>query len=86
MLIEFPKINGDLYPDPNTPAYMLPRYWSRVLPELKHPGEQFQDFTERLHEEYRIRILTGTNFLGITGVDIDEAMLTVILLKYPPRL
>jgi hypothetical protein len=84
VLIEFPIASGSLVSPPGTPAYMLPRYWSRVLPELKKPGEHFNDFTERLHEEWNIRILTGTNFLGISGVDIDDAMLTALLLKYPP--
>ncbi len=84
MLIEFPIATGNFTIDPEIPKYKLPRYWSMVLPELKKPDEQFQDFTERLHEEYSIRILTGSNFLGITGVDIDDAMLTAILLKFPP--
>jgi hypothetical protein len=89
MIITFNKAANDFFkgefsPPYNVAPYTKAKYWSRVLPELKKPGEDYKDFLQRLEDEWKLRILSGPNFLGLTGVDIDEASLTALLIKYPP--
>lgn len=68
-------------------VYESPMYWSMVLRRMRGTNETFVDFYKRIETEWSLTIIQR-DFDGsgvIAGVEVEESMLTAILLKYPPK-
>jgi homoserine trans-succinylase len=85
MKITFGIEGGDWYT--GKPIVRLPyenvNYWSRVMISLRKHDETMDTFYKRINDEWGLRVIQDS--VGITGVELDDSTLSMLLLKYPTK-
>ncbi len=83
MIIRFSSFSRDPRRQPHEQSF----YWSWIFVGLLGVDEPFSSFKSRVKTEWDISLLpeTVTRFTDITGVEIGDAEMSLILLRFPPQ-
>lgn len=57
-------------------------YWSKIMNSLRKHDETRDTFVKRLDDEWGIRLIEDVS--GITGVELEDSTLSMLLMRYPP--
>ncbi len=78
-------INGvdGLISGPVCLPYENVNYWSKIMNSLRKHDETRDTFVKRLNDEWSIRLILDSS--GITGVELEDSTLSMLIMRYPPR-
>jgi hypothetical protein len=82
MKITFSAFAHDVHKLPHEQS----RYWARVFIDLLVANESIESFKAHIKKDWDITLqpINVDKFVDITGIEIGEAALSLMLLKIPP--